>query len=412
MSKEKNRLILPYIYFLVWPIFSLIFSFLNYRSKYFKNIVLLTCGFFGSTFYLNSKRNDAHYYRDLLSNYYNNRDISFFDFTKYLFSDNSHFEDQLYPLFNFIVSRFTDNFYILYTILGLIFGYLLSRNLDFIISKTNGKINKNAIWFLILIFFLAPIWNLYNVRFWITVHFFFFFAIRYLYSKNIKLLLLSLLSITMHFSFIFPCGLLVLYHFLGNRYWIYMFIFIISFIFLNIELNDILKFLPKDIGYADSKIVAYTADDYVKTAVKNSDNRIWIVKIRTNLLVYMNLIFIFILFLFFRRRLIENEFTKSLFSFAILFFAASSFLIVIPTMDRFVIVSSMFLATFYFLVIQNYTFSKSAKSLMLFFNIPIILYCVVEMRIGLEFISTDMIFLNPLISWFFPHDVSLLELVK
>jgi hypothetical protein len=409
---EKNNKVSAYFLFFCSPLFALILGCLNYRASYFKNLVWLACGFFGSTFYLSETRNDAHHYRDLLSSYYQNRDIGLLEFTKYIFSEKSHFEDQFYPLLNYLVSRFTDNFYILYAILGLIYGYFLSRNLDFIIQRVNGKISKNAIWLLILFFFLAPIWNLYNVRFWITVQYFFFFAVRYLYTRDIKYLLTSLLAVMMHFSFIFPCALLVLYHILGNKYWIYLILFVMSLVFVKIDIVDILQFLPKDVGYADSKVVAYTADDYVKTAVKNMDNRIWIVKIRTNMLIYMNLISISILFLFFRKKVVSNEFTKSLFSFGILFFAASAMLMIIPTMDRFVIVSSMFLATLYFLIIQSFSRNRYIKSLSIIYIIPVLLYAIVELRIGLAFISTNTILLNPFLVWFFKPDISLLDIIK
>lgn len=398
--------------FFVWPFFTLIYSVFNYRSKYFKNIVWLASGFFGSTFYLSEKRNDAHYYRDLLVKYHQIHDIDFFEFVATLFSKKSHFEDQFYPILNYLVSRFTDNFYILYTILGLMYGYFLSRNLDFIIQRTKSTLNRNALWLILFFFFLAPIWNLYNVRFWLTVHYFFFFAIRYLNKKDLKYLILASLSIMMHFSFVFPCILLILYHIIGNRYWIYMFLFFFSLVFLKIEVGDILSLLPRNIGYADSKIIAYTTEDYVTSSIENADNRIWLVKIRTSLLIYLNLVLVMFLFIFNRKRLIVNEFNKSLFSFSILFFAMSSFLVVIPTMDRFIVVSTMFLVTLYFLVFQEYNINKFAKGFSLIYIAPIVLYCLVEIRIGMEMISTDTIILNPLISWLFNHDTSLIQLIK
>lgn len=412
MLKERKSSFIPYLLFLVWPFFALIYSTLNYNSKHFKNIVCLFSGFLGSTFYLSQQKNDAHYYGELLTRYHQIKDVSFIDFVLTLFTTNSPFEDQFYPILNYVISRFTDDFYILYTILGLLYGYLLSRNLDFIIKRANSTLSKNIVLFLICFFLLAPIWNIYNVRFWITAQYFFFFAIRYLYQKNIKLLLMALLSMLMHFSFILPCSLLVLYYLGGNRYWLYMIFFLTSIVLLKVEIEDILSLLPKDIGYADSKVLAYTADEYVKTSIINADNRIFIVKIRTQLLIILNTGLVIFLFFLTRKRLIQNEFTKSLFSYSILFFAISSALAVIPTMNRFVVVSTMFLMTLYICVFQEYNINKFAKGFSLLYVVPILLYCIVEIRVGLDFITTDTIILNPLVSWVFNHDIPLIKLIK
>jgi hypothetical protein len=140
-----------YMLFILWPFLSVIYAIVNYRSKWAKNIIWFFCCFFGYTFVISNEGMDANRYRDFLVELHTS-EISFGDYFHGVYNGDIGRGDYLEPTIRYIVSRFSDDYRILYAIFGFIMGYFYSRNIWFLLDEVSDRIKPYAIPFLVMLY--------------------------------------------------------------------------------------------------------------------------------------------------------------------------------------------------------------------------------------------------------------------
>ncbi|MFK8009455.1 MAG: EpsG family protein [Saprospiraceae bacterium] len=402
-----------YITFLVWPFFSLIFAMQNYRSSFAKNIMWFFCSYFGYTFVISDEEMDANRYRSNFEEFYEWYDMGWNDMLNLLFIFEGQYTDLYRPLITFLVSRFTGNFQVFFAIIGLVMGYFFSRNIWYLIKQVdkNKPLSIVAILFLFTFALIVPFWNINGFRFYTAAHVFLFGTLPFLVEGKKQFLIVACFSPLLHFTFVFPVALLLAFGIMGNRINIYFVIFISSIFFVKVDpglINDNYKLAPE---FIQTKVRIMTSKDYIKARSKGLNDLNWYVKgsqMAINSIVYFFLIFCF----FFRRKVLKESNLKKLFCFSLFLLGVANFATNVPSGSRFVIVANLFAFSLIFLFATLESERSWIGKRLPVFIIPTLIYCIVQMRIGFDFIGLRTIFSNTFISSIIENDIALIYLFK
>jgi len=401
-----------YILFCLWPLFSLITALINYSKKSSKNILWLFCIFYGYTLVIANNKMDISRYRDWFLLISRNPSTSFLDYFNLM---ETHFfgSDIFFPAVSYLVSRFTKDPRILFAIFGLIFGFFYSRNIWLLIARSGEKLKPFAIALIITFAFINPFWNINGFRFNAAFNIFLYGILRYFFEKKNVYLLFSACSVLMHFSFLFPLVVFLIYLKAGNRILIYFCLFLVTFFcgrFINPEYLREKRPIILPAAY-ETTIDYYISEPYVQVHNETEANLKWFLKWRGKALGFALLLLMGLAFIERKRRGIDDSYI-SLFSFSLLYSGIAHFFSNIPSFSRFITLGQALQIAVIFLFV-NYTLkSKWMKIPFFLFFIASFWYCAVEMRIGFETISVETLFTNPLIAPFTEPSTSLVNLIK
>ena len=238
------------------------------ESKYIIYFFLI---FFGFTFVLGNEKLDSFHYAEYFRDISN---LSLLDFKKmlsnFLLSENSL--DLAQPILSFLISRFSDNYHLLFGCIASIFGYFYLKSINILyIHYHNSKSQISLLFLLFFVLILNPIFNINGYRFWIATWVFFYGGYVLITTKDKKYLFVCFLSMFFHFSFIFPNFILLVYLFLGNQNFYYYILFIVSFFISDI----ILQLFPSLIsGFGvgiESKAGRYANSDQIEMIGNNAN---------------------------------------------------------------------------------------------------------------------------------------------
>ncbi len=395
------------------PIFSLVMALRNYQLPWAKNMVWLFTIFYGYTFVFSSQGLDSDRYVKNLELLASQHSVNFSDFTKLLYSEETSYVDILQPFLTFIISRFTNDGRILFACFAVIFGYFYSRNVWFLLDRVEGKIKKQALPFIILFVFIIAIWQINGFRFYTAAHIFIYGLFNRIGRSYLKGTLICALSIFVHFSFVFPVIVLLVYSLVGNRSLLFLAFYVASFSVTQISPGALTNFSDLLPEVFQERTDRYTSEAYIKGRAKSFKERPgnWYVKGRFVALNYcLNVLFIFI---FWKRRdsFKSRKDSLSLLCFGLLLASLLNLLVNLPSMERFYQIFYMIGTASIFIFCQTY----SKKLFPLWLNVTIvlvmILYVLVEIRVGFQTVGPLTIIGNPLIAPFISNDVTINDII-
>ncbi len=398
--------------FLLLPAVSIYNAIRNIRTSYAINLIWLFCGYFGLTFVidLESSFDSARIARELIRMH--NTKLSFDILISYFYSAETGQLDIVQPLLTFIISRFTASPKILYAFFGLVFGFFYSRNLGYIIHKTNAGQGWFTALLLISFAIVVPVWYINGFRYYLAVHVFSFGALPYLFDGKKNRLLLIVFSVIIHWSFFIAAALMIAYILLGNRLTLYYLFFVITFFIslLNLEIiNSIFQsYAPEALLITRS---SYLSENYNIVVKESKQISSWFLDGHFEYLKWF--IFFMVNLLFFKKRklLKINLGIYNVFNFSLFFFGFINMLSVVPSVSRFFVIPTLlFLAVFYILSKdQRFQLPILLRNL----SMPVLLlFIVVRIRMGLDFAGALLLFGNPLIALFIQSETSLLNFIK
>jgi len=412
MLTQKNRNIVfnHLLFFFIWPLMSLFYSLKRIDLKWTKNIFWLFCIYFGYTFVVSNKEIDAYRYIETFKTLSDNS-YSFNEFISFLFSGETKYVDIVNPLISFILSRFTSDGRILLATYGMFFGFFYSRNIWYLLEKA---INKSipTIFFIIVFSLIDPIWKLGTFRFGSAIHVFLYGALPFLLDGNTKKIWACLFSPFVHFTFIFPLILLMLYFVVGNRQHLFILLFAISLFINDLNLAAIQNQFQIFPEIYQQKASSYITEDYYQLQTGQINITNWYIKYYIPILKFISAIFIFVIYIFNKTIFNTGFYLRGLWCFTILFYAFANLVNLISQGIRFYAVAN--LLTFFLL--SMILSLKDLPGLLKFLKIIVIpfliLLIIVDIRRGSDFIGLATIFGNPLIAPFFDNDISLISIVK
>lgn len=352
------------ILFLICPFGAFLYCLKNIKSKSSFLIFFLFSLLFGWCFTLdlNSEFDGSSYIKKFLE-FKSNSDF-YYELTQYLQFDSGK-KDFYFETISYLVNQITTNYHFLFLVFSFIFSYFLLRSLSFITN--NRKYDNGLLSFLLVLLFVSSnsIMNINGMRFWTAswIAVYSFFQIFVNGNKRYFLLLLS--TSFFHGSFLLIIVLTFLSFFLKkyDRLWTVLAFFSIPFSYLSFELIEfIYDFLPV---FLQKGINPYIDSDYVNFINESGTGFFWVPKISNfTIATFYNIMFFMLLKN--RRKVLLNIETRELYRFYLILLTFSQFLMAIPSMGRFYIVSIPLLL---FLWFSNFKDTKYEKIL---YAVPIV----------------------------------------
>jgi hypothetical protein len=401
-----------YLTFFIWPLGIMLTSFSNWRKPWAKNIFWIFCIFFGYTFIIaNEGGADSDRYARLFLEYARSK-YSFVELVKSFYSESSSYVDVASPIISYLVSRFTNNPSILFAVFGLIFGYFHSRNIWILLERIKGNYSFIIVLYLITFMLLNPIWNINGFRMWTAAQIFLYGTLQFFINKRKEGLAWAFVSILFHFSFLFPIGILGAYIFLKNRINLYFSLFIITSFIKEIDLNwarSMLLYLPE---IFHTKIINYTNVEYAEVVNSIRESLNWHIAFADTAIqiaVYLTMIYVFV---FAKDALKRKSYLEDIFCYILLFYAGANIFSFIPSGYRYISVVNIFVFSFLIILLSLYPNLKGFSVVRLL-SVPLLLfYCIIMIRMGMDFYSMMTLIGNPIVAVFQDADTPIIEIIK
>ena len=386
--------------FVIYPFLATLLALRHYRSAFSKNVIWLFIIFFGFTFVITSPGMDANRYRDYFLDWATTS-ITFGNFFQMLYSEDTSYLDIAVPLINFILSRFTDNYKILFAVFGLIFGFFYSRNIWFLFDQSGPSIKWLNLVYILTFAFIIGYWEINGFRMWTAAHIFFYGVFQYAFQKRKNGLWIAASSIFVHFSFMFPVSILFIYILAGNRVSLFFGLYIVTMFFLEIEasvVRDLLTNILPDVF--QSRVSGFTSEAYAEARSEDLQTRNLRFFLYQKSIGWSIALLITVMFFKGKSFFEKNPPLHSLFSFTLLFFAAANLISNIPGGGRFLIIGYIFAMACIFLYYQHAQLSTIEKIVRLI-TIPLLLfYCLGKFNISLITSNILLILGNPILAIF------------
>lgn len=408
--------------FLMSPFLTAILAVKNYKAPWAKNIIWAFFVFYGFTFGMSQETSTGkqsgditRYVKELKDLY--KEDLSFSEIAK-LYKNNEDI-DILRLTLAIGISRVTDSSQVLTAIYGFIFGFFYSRNIWFVLDRIKGKIKPMALLLLVAYILVDPIWNINGFRFNTAVQIFVYGLLPFLFEGKKKGIIISSLSFLVHFSFLLPVGVLIIYFLLGNRTIIYFIFFLVSTVASGINIGAVNEVIDETAPEAlTDRTAAYRDEDRVEnfregTGFADTSNASW------HVLYYVKAfnwsLIAFLIFLFFKRKTIEQENNNRLlngFSFALLFWGVANIMNSLPSGGRFLTVAALSALPLIILYVQNHAGEKYLSSKVMLASPALLLFIFVSIRVGFYSLSVNTFLANPIIVFITDYNFALNDLIK
>lgn len=398
--------------FLVWPTAGLFFSLKSFRENWAKNGLLLFIVFFGFTFVVQKDSDSIRYVEQLVL--FHRSGISLSDLGNLLYTEGSFYIDLFQPIVTIIVAWFTEDPRILTAIFALVFGYFYTQNIWLLLDQTRGKLNIYQISLIVIFSMVVPFWFINGARFWTAAHVFLYGTLIYAIRGRTKGLWIVASSVFFHFSFVFPGLILAIYLATGRRRInLYFIFFIISFLFSEVNtllFRDTLMAFTPEIFH--ERIMSYTAEVYMESVRLAQEELNWYVKWYTILFNYATVILL--VFTYLKGREVWRSRTEllHLISFLLLLNGFVNIFSNVPSMGRFQALANLFNYAFMFLYFFYNHRELQTRRLFEWMTPAFLLFILVSLRIGFDYISVNTLITNPVIAPFLSNETALIDIFK
>lgn len=402
---KKNKSIQAYILTAIYPIAGLLISLCNYKQKYAKNVFWILCSFIGLVFIYDPEGgtgSDCERYASWLIEMHN-KGVSFNTLQQLFFTE---YLDLYQPLVTFIVSIFTSNPTVLFFIFAIVFGYFYSRNIWFVLDKTNNKLSLSAWVIVIALLLVCPIWYINGVRMWTATQVFIYGLLPFIIEKDKSKLFWCYASLLFHFSFLFPAVLLSFLILLPFNTNIAITIYVLSQMVSSLNLVTINGFLNGlGFGMYEKRINSYANENYADIlSIAKAQQSAYLSLFES---VYKYSFFLMTLITYFYlKKIRQDKWLLRFFCYTLLFVSAFNVVSNIPSGIRFTTISTFLLLTLFLLFkdkfhIQKYNFFLNIFSLMLITQI------LLNIRKGAYSLGIDVFFQNFITVFFIENNITI-----
>ncbi len=240
------------------PILALANGLTQLRSLMSRNLIWLFCGFYGLAFYMGSADGtDSTRYADSLVAM-NRSTMSFESLRSAFYQEGEHFYDIYQPLTTFMVSRFTDDYRVLFGLFGLVIGYFYSRILGFFVDQCFNRMGFLEYGLLGSLAFVMDVGSAINgVRMYTALFVFIYGFLYFWQSKNPVYFLVACMSVLVHFSFIIPVAIFLVLPTVHRLPWMIYAVFLSSFVIATIDIAAIRNWVESLPLGVESRVAGY-----------------------------------------------------------------------------------------------------------------------------------------------------------
>jgi len=404
-----------FIFYFIWPFASLIAALRKFREPYAKTIFWLFCVYFGFVFVYDyiapgKVTADSAYYAEELVKMHENK-ITFYELTDKFYKDKGEI-DVYQPLITWMISLFSGDPRVLFTVFAAIFGFFYTQNLWLIYNRVTKDINWLLLLLMIYYALINPVWNINGVRMWTAASIFLYGNLVYILNGKKTGLLWIAISSLVHFSFLFL--ILISFIFLiipKNINGLFIFFIVTSFIG-EIDINFVRGIMSRYLPVIfQPRIESYLGNDYLQIVTESNQGLSGVVRLNnlaTKLVIYS---WILITFFYLKKQIVFKQEILKIFSLALFLGGFVNLISLLPSGGRFFVISnSLFCATFILMLSVNKINFLKFLQLCTF---PLILYLIVfSLRIGFNYMGILTFFGNPILSVFVNDQTPLINFIK
>ena len=395
-----------FFYFIIFPFLGFINAIRNYRSSWAKPTIIAFVAFFGMSMIKNDTADSSRYVENLETMY--STPQSFDTIKSSFYDENDSGQIDIYAtLVTYTFSLFTDNGNLLFLFFGLIFGYFYAKNIWLVLDESKGRLLWTQGLLIITFSLIIGFWSLNGVRMWTAAHVFFYGGFLYLYHNKKTGLLIALSSILIHFSFILPVGLLLLYSLGRFNFRLLYFFYIASFFIVELNVSVIRTALENYLpDFIFPKVKSYLSDEYIEGVNEIMAGANWYIIYFQKFLSYFILVFFSVIFL----KVEIPKTVRKLAGFTLLFLTVSNVVSLLPSGSRFLNVAFLFAMASCFIILVNTRVPIITKSVKLLSPL-LFIFCLVSIRSCLDFFNITTL-TNPFVVLFTDVDKPLIEFFK
>jgi hypothetical protein len=387
--------------FVLSPIVSLFIALKTFRAPWVKNVLWAFIVFYGVNFVIYDDMMDANRYAEKLTNLHRT-EITADNFFGLFFSDEeSSYLDFAAPVTTFIISRFTENYAVLFGTYAFIFGFFYSRNIWFLLDRTSDRLKWPAIILFVLICLVVPFWSINGFRFWTASQVFLYGMLPYVFEeKRKKNLLLAASAMLFHFSFIAPLCIVFFSYAYTKNLTVLFYVFLGSMFFTVVELKPLQDFLMSHApDFLHKKLSTYVNEDYAENIEQAASTTKWFVLLKSQVIQFFAFFLLAFTFIFHRNFIKANPALLRSYYLILYLVIGINLFCAIPSFGRFLLPNYYLTFCFAFFLVQNYAEKFIWLKRIVYLASPLLLlYVVYTLRIGFQTINVLVITGNPILS--------------
>lgn len=369
LAETKRDVELKIILFIISPFFAALYSFkrANTRSSYL--VFFLSSIFFGMAFTVGEGKDitgnglDGQAYRErFVSAQY----ISYYEYQEGLagflkFDDGQ--KDYYFETITFYLSRFTDNYHVMFMAFAIIFAYFSLKSFKFLTSEE--KYNFSSISLILSYFFLYnQIFNINGVRFWTAAWIAIYCIFQIYRNKNLFYLLLALITPFFHGAYWIFVAILFLSLLFRRFEKVWVILFFVSFFASTIAVELIQNYNNILPDFLSKLAISYTSDEKLNNEWSGFG---WLPILFKNLVKFY-LSIIVLVFIKNSKEIKLNEKIKDLYLFLIMWMTIFNFLMLVPSLgNRFIQLSYPIIAYIWLISFKGEKYKKIILILPLIF---------------------------------------------
>lgn len=341
-KEERSDIIAKVILFFISPFFAALYSIrrMNTRSSYI--MFFLFAVFFGMAFSVPSGKTndfmlDGAFYRNEFDRFLKGGEALFLlKWVRFINFEVGN-KDIWFDSVVYSITRFSDNYHIMFLIFAVIFAFFALKSLRFLTSEQAYNFSAQTL-LLVFLFMINQIFNINGVRFW-TAAWVAVYSIFQIYKNgNKKFILLALVTPLIHGSYWIFLGILLIAFLLMNFRKTCIFLFFISFVISGFAVGVIqsnIDLLPEAFSKSAE---AYSSTKYIKSQSEGS-GFYWVSVLFSNLqYLYINIMVVLLIFNW--KKMIFDVRTKNLFVFLLIWMSFSNFSMPVPSFGvRFIVLA-------------------------------------------------------------------------
>ncbi len=334
-KERKQDLALKITLFFISPFIAALYSLrrIHTKSSYF--IFFLTSVFFGMVFSVVSGKSisshgyDGESYRLKFELYQYVSSLDFIEgFKSFLMFDEGK-KDYYFDTVAFFISRFTDNYHVMFMVFAMVFAYFALKSFKFLTSE--DKFDASLSSFILAYLFMSnQIFNINGMRFWTAAWIAVYCIFQIYRNGNKKYFLLALITPFFHGSYWVFIAVLVVAHFFRRFERPWAVLFFVSFFVssLSVELIQFIQpYLPV---FLSRSVDSYTNAEYIELRQSWSGFGFIPLIFSKVKLAYLSIM----MFLFYRHsdEIKKNPKTKDLYLFLLVWMSVFNFLMFVPSL--------------------------------------------------------------------------------
>lgn len=336
-----------------------------------------------------------------------------------LFPDNVvNSKPDMYALtLQFIITRFTDNERWFFGFASFIYVYLILKFKDEVLLFAGVQPGKIWRFFFASLLLIVPFYvGITGVRFWAALFWFMLFTMKYLRTKRVYYILIAAVSITMHYTFMFPVGVLLIYRFLNISRAAMRVLVIASLAFFVLSTTAGLLGFANDaieiFGDSSVKTVSssYTDEENIEAKNTEAEAANWYVKARQTLITY-GFFSIFLLEFAGVFRWKRNEYLDSWYSLYVLFFSISALTSNLGSLGRFSYIFYLLCLVRLLVLCALNPKNRYLHTIRLFMFPVMTIHVLVSLRAGFYFVDPLLLVGNPVVFFLVQSKTSLSEFI-